>query len=168
MGYVFQETLRLSPPAAVTTMTTFQNEVQLGKKLRVQAQENLIVNIMGLHLNSDHWQRPMEFLPDRFDLTHPLSRTPKGDRRSSYAWLPFNGGKRICFGKTFAECVIKVKLTMMTQMFDMKFSNAEGAKSQTESNHAKYYPGNLPLRMIGQSHIPELWIELRERNTNIE
>ena len=138
LGYVMQEALRLSPPAVSSSMFSFPVDTQLGKKLRVKAGENILVSINGLHRNSTQWQRPNEFLPDRFDPTHPLSRKPDGGKRSTYAWAPFNGGKRICFGKTFAEQNMKIMLTVMTQMFDLKFVEDK-----------KYVKGNLPIKEVG-------------------
>ena len=114
MGYVINESLRINPVAVFTTMYYFENDTKLSDKLTVKANDNLLINIAGLHRNADYWQRPNEFLPDRFDPSHPLSKSPNGERRSAYAFLPFSGGKRICFGKTFAECILKVILTMMT------------------------------------------------------
>ena len=74
-----------------------------------------------MHRNSTQWQRPYEFLPDRFDADHPLSLTPSGKKRHPMAFLAWHGGKRICFGKTFAEMVLKVISTMMAHKFDFKF-----------------------------------------------
>jgi len=119
-------------------MLQFERDTQLGKKLRVKAKDYIMVNMMGLHINNNYWQRPFEFLPDRFDTSHPLSRTPTGDKRNTFAWAPFNGGKRICFGKTFAECVLKITISMMTQKFDMKFKDQD-----------RYHKGKLPIKVIG-------------------
>ena len=125
-------------------MLWFENGAQLGP-LYLQPKETFVLNIFGLHRNANYWQRPEEFLPDRFDSSHPLSKTPSGQRRNPYAYLPFNGGKRICFGKTFAECVLKVVITLFTQTFDMKFVE-EG----------KYTKGKLPILAITASHTPEI------------
>lgn len=113
LGYVIQESLRLNPPASGTSMYHFDKDTQLSKKLRLKAYDFIMVNNLGLHMNANQWQRPFEFQPDRFDISHPLSRTPNGGKRHSFAWAPFSGGKRICFGKTFAENVLKITTTMM-------------------------------------------------------
>ena len=52
LGYVMQEALRLSPPVATTTMSSFEKDTQLGKNLKVKAGENIIINIYGLHRNT--------------------------------------------------------------------------------------------------------------------
>ena len=66
--------------------------------------------------------------------------------------MPFSGGSRICFGKNFAELMGKAYLTMITQQFDITF--AEGSP---------YNADLKPCMMIGQSHNPPVWVELRER-----
>ena len=55
LGYVIQESLRLSPPATATSMYTFQKDTQLGPKLRVRANDLILVNMIGLHINSSQW-----------------------------------------------------------------------------------------------------------------
>ena len=67
----------------------------------------MAINLDGLHFNAKHWQRPHEFLPERFDSKNSLSLSPDGSKRHTFAWAPFNGGKRVCFGKTFAEMEMK-------------------------------------------------------------
>lgn len=47
---------------------------------------------------------------------------------------------------------MKFLLTMMTQRFDMKFVESE-----------KYHKGNLPQKIVAQSHMPSLMIELKVR-----
>jgi cytochrome P450 len=58
--------------------------------------------------------------------------------------MPFNGGKRVCFGKTFAENVLRMIATMLAQSFDFELVNSD-----------KYDANNLPMLMGGQSHFPK-------------
>lgn len=51
--------------------------------------------------------------------------TPEGKKRNPMSWCPFSGGKRICFGKTFAESNLKIMLTYFTQYFDFEFVEKE-------------------------------------------
>ena len=80
----------------------------------------MLVNFMGLHYNTDHWQRPKEFLPQRFDPSDPLYLSPSGTKRHAFAWAPFNGGRRVCFGKTFAEATMKITVTYLTSYFNFE------------------------------------------------
>ena len=77
LGNVIMEALRLYPVVTFTSLLWFENGAQLGP-LYLQPKESFVVNIFGLHRNGDYWQRPTEFLPDRFDPSHPLSKTPQG------------------------------------------------------------------------------------------
>lgn len=151
MGYCIQEALRLNPVATTTSLLKFENDTRLGN-LRYKANTMCVVNMFGLHRNAKQWQRPHEYLPDRFDPDNELSLTPDGKKRHNFSWLPFSGGKRICFGKTFAEFVIKMLITMMTQRFEMSFVEKE-----------KFSKGKLPMKVINQSHMPKLWVQLKER-----
>ena len=78
-------------------MYAFEKDTKCGY-LTFKAHDQIQVNLIGLHNNGSQWQRPTEFLPDRFDPTHPLSRTPSGEKRHSHAFLPFGTGQRACFG----------------------------------------------------------------------
>ena len=48
--------------------------------------------------------------------------------------------------------MMKVSISMLSQLFDFKFVEEE-----------RYTKGKLPARQIGLSHIPDIWVELRER-----
>ena len=126
LGYVIQEALRWNPPAPASSHYHFTQDVVLGdKNLKVKAYTPLIIMIMNMHRSKAMWQRPYEFIPDRFDNAKPISKTSAGEKRPITAWVPFNGGKRICFGKTFAEFALRVICTMMAQTFDFKFVDEE-------------------------------------------
>ena len=113
--------------------------------------DKLFVNFHALHLNADEWQRPLEFLPERFDLDHPLSNTPKGTKRLPHSWAPFAGGKRMCFGKTFAETALKITLTYLSQNFDFEFLD-------------KKYMTQLPNAHVGLNKRNKIEVSLTKRN----
>lgn len=112
----------------------------------------MYLNVYGMHFNETQWQKPTEFIPERFDLDSPYSLTPTGDKRHPMAWIPFNGGKRVCFGKTFAEVNLKILQTYLTQHFDFDFVNK------------KFYE-KVPIAHIGQSKIlkKEVSLSLRKQ-----
>ena len=78
LSMVISEALRLSPPVPAATLVHFEQDVQLGNKLHVKAYTALSINITAMCYNAKYWQRPYEFLPDRFDPQHELSKTPSG------------------------------------------------------------------------------------------
>lgn len=83
----------------------------------------LIVNIGGMHKNPKEWQRPYEFLPQRFDEDDKLFLTPDGKQRHKMSYAPFSHGKRNCIGQYFAYHAIKVMIIHMVSHFDLEFVN---------------------------------------------
>ena len=81
------------------------------------------IQFEGLAQDPNQWQRPTEFLPQRFDNSDPLSLTPSGKKRHVNSWVPFHGGSRVCFGKTLAEAQLKILGSYLTQKFDLEFED---------------------------------------------
>ena len=119
-------------------------------EFNIRAGDSLRVNIHGLHYNSSEWQRPTEFLPQRFDPDDPLFLTPNGNKRHSDSFVPFNGGKRICFGKTFAEIVVKIATLYMVELFNIEHLSEEKDK--------------YPLMHIGMVGDQEILLKLTKYN----
>jgi cytochrome P450 len=90
---VFQEAMRLYPPAPIIARVTVSPFTLAGRP--VPAGSMIYVPIYALHRHSALWDRPEEFDPDRF--------APEPSKaRHRYAYLPFGGGPRICIGSGFA------------------------------------------------------------------
>jgi len=70
------------------------------KNLNFRKGDNIYFYYLGLHFNSKVWQRPREFLPERFDPNNSLYFTPDGKKRNPFCFSGFGGGSRICLGKT--------------------------------------------------------------------
>ena len=141
-----KEAMRIQPPAATSVFYDIVEDVKLGK-YEFKKGDMFVVNFHGTGHNPTEWQRPTEFLPERFDHANPLSLTPDGKKRSSYSWTPFHGGNRVCFGKTLAEGELKLLATFMGQKFDFEFEDAK-------------YTKQIPIAQIDQSHSPAVWLKL--------
>ena len=76
--------------------------MKLGK-YQFKKGDTFAIAFENVGMSTAQWQRPTEFLPERFDQTSPLYLTPDGKKRHSCSWIPFHGGQRVCFGKTLAE-----------------------------------------------------------------
>lgn len=90
---VFQEAMRLFPPAPVITRQV-ETPFTLGG---VALQEGMVlyVPIHAVHRHERLWDRPGAFDPRRFIGDAPRSR-------HRYAYLPFGAGPRTCIGSAFA------------------------------------------------------------------
>ena len=120
---VMLETLRVQNPANNGMPVWLLRNMQLGK-FNIKAHEELIVNYQAIQTDPREWQRPREFLPERFDANNPLYFAPSGRKRHSHCFVPFSGGKRVCFGKSFAEATMKMVITYLTQYFDFEHVDA--------------------------------------------
>lgn len=90
---VFQEAMRLYPPAPVITRQVEAPFTLGGVSLKPGMV--LYVPIQAVHRHEKLWERPEMFDPGRF--------APDAARgRHRYAYLPFGAGPRICIGSAFA------------------------------------------------------------------
>jgi cytochrome P450 len=87
---VFDETLRLYPPAWLITRKALDADVLGGHDIPSGAL--IIVSPWLLHRHPQVWQDPQEFRPERF-LEGDVDRT---------AFIPFGAGPRLCIGRDFS------------------------------------------------------------------
>jgi len=90
---VFQEAMRLYPPAPIIARVTTKPFTLADRAVPVGSM--IYVPIYAIHRHSALWDRPEEFDPDRF--APELSKA-----RHRYAYMPFGGGPRVCIGSGFA------------------------------------------------------------------
>jgi cytochrome P450 len=112
---VIKETLRLYPPAYVTTRQTLRHVRINGYDL---AKGSLVVLcIYTLHRRADVYARPDEFLPERFspEIEHTLPR---------HTFLPFGTGAHVCIGNHFA--LMQLHLLLATLLQHHTFALAPG------------------------------------------
>jgi cytochrome P450 len=87
---VFDESLRLYPPAWVITRRT-SSDLTVDDVL-IPANSLVIVSPWLVHRNPKAWKTPNAFIPDRF-----LAGSPQ------LGYIPFGAGARLCIGKEMAR-----------------------------------------------------------------
>ena len=155
MGYLAQvvmETLRFQTSNPTSTAATLERDSKIGK-FQLKAGDVIYVNLQGLHRHRAQWQRPFEFLPERFDPASPLALARDGSKRRAMAYLPFMAGKRACFGKTVAELILKTVALYMSQYFEMELVE----KVKYPDTHT------LPVTQIATTYYPHVEMRLRLR-----
>ena len=90
---VFRETLRLYPPVPMMVRENQTDVTFRGRAIRKGAQ--FVLSPWHLHRHERMWDRPDEFLPDRW--TTEAAKTSARD-----AYMPFSAGPRVCTGAGFA------------------------------------------------------------------
>lgn len=104
---VFQETLRLYPTAPFITRRC-DRELKIGDYV-CPAGVDVGIPIWTLHRNSEHWEKPDDFIPERF--------MEEGKSRHPYAFIPFSAGPRNCIGQKMARLEAKIILVKMVRSF---------------------------------------------------
>ena len=96
---VFDEALRLYPPAAMLSREAITEDEILG--VRVPAGTVVVISPYVLHRRRGLWENPDAFDPSRF-------LGARRERIDRFAYIPFGAGPRVCIGMTFAiqEAVI--------------------------------------------------------------
>jgi cytochrome P450 len=103
---VFEEAMRLYPPAHAITRTALKEDWIGG--VRIPPGAVLTINIYVTHRNPTLWPEPERFDPERF--------TPEAiAARPRFAYLPFGGGPRVCIGSGFAMAEAQVILATLAQ-----------------------------------------------------
>ena len=72
---------------------------------------NILIYLV--QVNPKEWIDPLKYVPERFDSESKWSLTPSGTKRHPMSFGPFLGGKRICMGKSFAESIGKLLISMI-------------------------------------------------------
>ena len=107
---VFDEALRLYPPAWLITRTSKDPEVLGGRE--IPAGSLLIMSPYLLHRHPALWEQPEEFNPHRsFD---------------RHGFIPYGNGPRLCIGRDFAYVEAIAMLATLAQHVFVSFSPGAG------------------------------------------
>ena len=109
---VFEEALRLYPPAATLTRQAIADDEILG--VRIPAGTVVAISPYVLHRRRGLWDNPDAFDPGRF----------LGERRERidrFAYIPFGAGPRVCIGMAFAtqEAIVILANFLRAFRFDL-------------------------------------------------
>ncbi len=102
---VIRESMRILPASSYSQRFTAA-PVELGG-LQLSQGTVVIFSQYMTHHRADLYERPDEFLPERWQSINP----------SPYAYLPFGAGPRMCIGAPLAMVEIRTALTMMLRRF---------------------------------------------------
>ena len=116
---VFEETLRLYPPAYQLGRMAVGPDVIGGVKVPKGAVITIYPYV--IHRNPALWPDPDHFDPERFS-------PERAAGRHRFAYLPFGGGPRICIGQGFAMAEAVVVIASVAQRF--RFALAPGRSVQ--------------------------------------
>ena len=114
---VIKESQRLCPPAVHVNRECHEDFDLSG--IHIPAGSEVVIPIYALHHDSDAWEDPEKFDPERF-------RGSRKDTNHPFQFLPFGGGPRNCIGMRFALLEIKIALVKILS----KYKFVRSAKTQ--------------------------------------
>jgi len=108
---VFQETMRLYPPAWVIGRIV-QEEDRIGG-YTIPAGATVTCSPYVMHRHPAYWEQPERFLPERFSPERKSAQT-------RYTYFPFGGGQRMCIGDNLAEVHALVVMATVLQRYRLQ------------------------------------------------
>ena len=131
-GIVFDETLRLYPPAWVITRRT-RGAIEVSGH-EIPADALVIVSPWLVHRHPDVWQTPDSFLPDRFNDGTPM-----------LGYLPFGAGPRLCIGREMARLEASLIIQHIAQKWNL--SPLHHNEVPVDASVTLRPHGGLPMRL---------------------
>jgi cytochrome P450 len=111
---VIKESLRLLPPGAISIRIANES-VDIGP-YQIPQWSEIIFSRYHIHHAPELYPEPNRFRPERWFEINP----------TTYEYLPFGAGVRMCIGSTFASFEMKIILAMLLQRY--RLSTVAGSK----------------------------------------
>lgn len=106
---VMNEAMRLYPAFPVLSRKTAV-DCQLGD-YKIPKNTNVVIPIYVMQRHADNWDRPTEFIPERF-------ADPAAEK--SYAFLPFSRGPRRCIAELFAMTEMSIIVVNLLKLYKIE------------------------------------------------
>jgi cytochrome P450 len=131
---VFEEALRLYPPAAMLSRAAINADVLAGQPIN----PGTIVNISPflIHRHRTLWKHPDCFDPSRFLGT-------KRNEIDRFAYIPFGAGPRVCIGMGFALEEAPILLAHIVRR--LRFELVEGHEVELQQRITLRPKGGMPM-----------------------
>jgi cytochrome P450 len=140
---VISEAMRLYP--AAPGIGRLPNAPMVLGGAQISARTRIHIPIFALHRNTQLWENPNAFDPDRF-------AADKVKARSRYAFLPFGGGPRVCIGASFATIEAAAILAVLIRAF--RFLPVAGHKPKPVARVTLRPAGGMPILVAAREEEP--------------
>jgi len=109
---VLQEAMRLYPPGWILSRRTIAADTLSG--YAVPPATDVMLSPYLIQRHPRHWDRPAEFLPERF-------ADSATDPRDDWIYIPFAAGPRHCVGETFAMYEMTVHVARVARRWRFEY-----------------------------------------------
>ncbi|XP_027345432.1 licodione synthase-like [Abrus precatorius] len=122
---IVKETYRLHPPVPLVTRRCV-TECKIENYV-IPKDTLLAVNVWSIGRNSNYWDNPLEFCPERFlNIGEGDSKGLIDVRGQHFQLLPFGSGRRMCPGVNLAMQLVPALLGAIIQCFDFQVMESKG------------------------------------------
>jgi cytochrome P450 len=137
---VLKEAMRLYPPGWLYTRRAV--EPDCFGNYPIPAGADVFICSWLLHRHPDYWEKPEQFLPERF--------SPQQEaERHRYAYIPFSAGPRHCIGESFAMAEMMIHLAVVAARIRPQAPAALRMELMTDVNLRPREPLYLKLTPAG-------------------
>lgn len=114
---VIKETLRLHPPGPLLSWARLStSDVHLSNGMIIPSNTTAMVNMWAITHNSDIWEQPFMFVPERFLSSAGGSNVDI--RGSDLRVAPFGAGRRVCPGMNLGMVTVSQWVAKLLHNFD--------------------------------------------------
>ncbi|XP_059299290.1 geraniol 8-hydroxylase-like isoform X2 [Lycium ferocissimum] len=110
---VVKETLRLHPAVPLLLPRKALNDTEMFG-YTVPKNSQVFVNAWAIGRNPKYWEKPLEFMPERF------LKSSVDYKGRNFEYIPFGAGRRICPGMPLAIRMVNLMLASIIQPFNWK------------------------------------------------
>ena len=90
LNAIVMEALRLHPPV-VNVFRIAKKTTTIGE-FTIPKGSTVMINIFSTNRNEKYWEKPNEFIPERF----PMNAEEQSKIQHDFTWVPFSMGNRKC------------------------------------------------------------------------
>ncbi|CAL4940165.1 unnamed protein product [Urochloa decumbens] len=123
---VIKETLRLHPPVPLLVPRESIDECEI-EGYKIPAKSRVIVNAWAIGRDPKYWDDAEEFKPERFE------GNTMDFMGSSYEYIPFGAGRRMCPGISYGLPVLDMALVQLLYHFNWSLEEGVNEVDMTEA-----------------------------------
>jgi cytochrome P450 len=136
VSQVFEETLRLHPPAPGISRPAIKDDTIGGYDVPVGTMVSTSTYVM--HRHPKYWTDPERFDPERFS-------PEQAQARPRFVYIPFGGGQRVCIGAMLASLIATATSALVAQRYQLEPVPGKKMRTLTGSTH---FPVDLWMKVL--------------------